>query len=88
MKDEIQTLHPVDKSALRDDEVIPVGVGGERFTKVKHIRAAIGAIPDAEWEFASEVKRDHPLIAQLAGALEFGAEDVDEVFRKAKAIGD
>ena len=42
----------------------------------------------AEWEFASEVKRTHPLIAQLAGALEFGAEDVDEVFRKAKAIGD
>ena len=42
----------------------------------------------AEWEFASEVKRTHPLIAQLAGALEFGAEDVDDVFRKAKAIGE
>ena len=42
----------------------------------------------AEWEFASEVKRDHPLIAQLAGALEFTDEDVDEVFREAKAIGD
>jgi hypothetical protein len=42
----------------------------------------------AEWEFASVVKRNHPLIAQLAGALEFGAEDVDDVFREAKAIGD
>jgi len=41
----------------------------------------------AEWEFASDVKRNHPLIAQLSGALQFTDADVDAIFREAKAIG-
>ena len=41
----------------------------------------------AEWEFASSVKRTHPLIAQLATTLEFGDEDVDDIFREAAALG-
>lgn len=40
----------------------------------------------AEWEFASTVRRDHPLIEQLATALEFAAADVDEIFREAAAV--
>lgn len=42
----------------------------------------------AEWEYAQMVRRDHPLIAQLGTALEFTPDDVDELFREAKSIGE
>jgi hypothetical protein len=59
------------------------------------ITAQLSAIEDsvlrakalAEWEFARDVKRSHPLIAQLAGALQFTDDDVDEIFREAEALG-
>lgn len=41
-----------------------------------------------EWEKATTVRRDHPLIAQLSSALSFNEEDVDELFREARVIGD
>lgn len=41
----------------------------------------------AEWEFASSVKRDHSLIAQLASTLRFTEADVDDIFREAAAFG-
>lgn len=41
----------------------------------------------AEWEFASAVRRDHPLITQLGGALQFTSDDVDDLFREANTIG-
>ncbi len=60
----------------------------------EEITAQLSAIEDpvlrakslAEWEFASEVKRNHPLIAQLTGALQFTDDDVDEIFREADAL--
>ena len=62
----------------------------------EQITAMLEAIEDAvlrakslaEWEFASAVRRDHPLIAQLGGALQFTSADVDDLFREAKAIGE
>lgn len=40
----------------------------------------------AEWEFATSVSRNNPLIAQLGEALEFTQEDVDEIFREASYL--
>lgn len=39
-----------------------------------------------EWEYALEVKRDHPLIDQLAAAFDKTAEDVDALFLAASEI--
>ena len=47
---------------------------------------AIRAKSLAEWGFATTVRRDHPLIAQLSAALEFSQEDVDELFREAAVL--
>jgi len=62
----------------------------------EQITAMLEAIEDvtlrakslAEWEYAQTVRRDHPLISQLGESLEFTSDDVDALFREAKAIGE
>lgn len=62
----------------------------------EQITAMLEAIEDvtlrakslAEWEYAQIVHRDHPLISQLGESLEFTSDDVDALFREAKAIGE
>ncbi len=39
-----------------------------------------------EWEYAAELKRDHPLIAALGQALGLSAEAIDDLFREAATI--
>ena len=59
------------------------------------IETVIAAIPDAtqrllaqtEWEFASSVKRSHPLVAQFGRALGKTEVEIDQIFIVAKAIG-
>ena len=60
-----------------------------------NIEAIIAAIPDetqrllaeTEWDYASSVKRDHPLVAQFGQALGKTDADIDAIFIAAKAIG-
>lgn len=39
-----------------------------------------------EWEYAQEVRRDSPLIAQLAEGIKLSDEQIDELFDKAQQI--
>lgn len=39
-----------------------------------------------EWEYAAELKRNHPLIAALGQALGLSAEAIDDLFREAATI--
>ena len=53
------------------------------------VEAAIGglsAYDQAEWEYAAEIRRDHPLIASLGVALSLSEGDIDELFRIAGNI--
>lgn len=53
------------------------------------VEQAIAGLDDAaqiEWEYATEVRRDHPLIAQLASALELTESQVDDLFVAAEAL--
>jgi hypothetical protein len=33
-----------------------------------------------EWEYATEVRRDHPLVAEIALQLNLSEQDIDELF--------
>lgn len=53
------------------------------------INAAVKVAGDAagiEWEYAGEVRRDSPLIAQLAAGLKLSDEQIDDLFAKAGQI--
>lgn len=45
-----------------------------------------GAAAQIEWEYAVEVRRDHPLIVALAAQLEMSDENVDALFEAAAQI--
>jgi hypothetical protein len=55
------------------------------------VDATIAAIPDADgradatdlWQYATEIRRDHPLLTQLATALSLTSADIDAAFRLA-----
>jgi hypothetical protein len=55
------------------------------------VDAVIAAIPDADarddasdlWQYATEIRRDHPLLTQLATALSLTSDDIDSAFRLA-----
>ena len=44
------------------------------------------SVAQIEWEFAATVARNHPLIAVIAGAAEFSAEDIDDLFLVAAGL--
>ena len=55
--------------------------------KLADVAPAIAALPpeqravaEIEWEFASTVERESPLIALMAPALELTSEDLDDLF--------
>ena len=57
------------------------------------VEVAIEALPEPdksaatiEWEYATELRRDHPLIATLTAELELTLHQVDELFIAAAAI--
>lgn len=56
--------------------------------------SAIGAMPGQageeariEWEYATTLRRDHPLVSGLGQALGLSAADIDALFVTAAAIG-
>jgi hypothetical protein len=58
-----------------------------------HVNAAIEAMPGIEgeaarieWEFASEIRRDSPLVVGLSAALGLTSEQMDELFRQAGTL--
>jgi hypothetical protein len=58
-----------------------------------NVDQALASIPGVEgeaarieWEYASEVRRDSPLIAALAPALGLTEEQVDDLFRAAEGL--
>lgn len=53
------------------------------------VETAIATLPQAErieWEYASEIRRDHPLIVSLAAALSLTAVQVDALFITARGL--
>lgn len=40
-----------------------------------------------EWEYATELRRDHPLVAALGNALELTEQQIDNLFVSASEIG-
>lgn len=61
--------------------------------KLNDVPTAIAALPspereqaDIEWQFASEFRRDHPLIVQLIPILGLQDEAVDAVWKEYSAI--
>jgi hypothetical protein len=58
------------------------------------ITSALGSIPDpvsrakalAEWEFATEVRRDHALIGMLSSALGQSPAQIDALFISAATL--
>jgi hypothetical protein len=52
------------------------------------VEALIAQDPNAKdwWEYATAWRRDHPMIAMLAGALGLSDEAVDDLFRQAATI--
>lgn len=58
------------------------------------VESAISAIPDPatkrvaqiEWEYAQEIKRDWPLLVQLATSMGMTTTDLDELFTQAALL--
>lgn len=68
--------------SMRQARLALLGAG-----KLKTINNAIAGLPGVqgeaarvEWEFASEVRRDSPLISQMAQALGLSNEQIDSLF--------
>jgi len=57
------------------------------------VETFIGAMPSPEkeaaqieWDYAAEIRRDHPFVMQIATALELSSEQLDALFVAASAI--
>lgn len=58
------------------------------------VEAAIDAIPDqalreatrVEWEYGTDVHRDHAMVNSLAAALGLGESQVNQAFREAETL--
>ena len=58
------------------------------------VLSLLGAIGDPiqraqamiDWDYPSEIKRDHPLIGTLGAALGLSSSEIDQAFREAAAI--
>ena len=61
--------------------------------KPADVAAAISALPEdqrdvaeIEWDYASEYRRDHPLIATLGASFGLTTEQIDDAWRDAMAL--
>jgi len=73
-----------DRVSARQARLALIGAG-----LIGTVEAAIGglsAYDQAEWEYATEIRRDHPLIASLGVALSLSEGDIDDLFRIAGNI--
>ena len=60
---------------------------------IPQVEAAMDALTEPaksatriEWEYATELRRDHPMVSMLAAALSLTAQDVDTLFLEASLI--
>jgi hypothetical protein len=79
---------PVDNISMRQARLALLGAGLS-----DTVEAAIAALPgDAgkaariEWEYATEIRRDNPLFAQLTNALGLSAAQLDALFTQAATL--
>ena len=88
----LESLPPVpvipQSATMRQARLALLGAG-----LLAHVNAAIEAMPGIEgeaarieWEFASEIRRDSPLVVGLSGALGLSSEQMDELFRQAAML--
>jgi hypothetical protein len=61
-------------------------LAADQLTAADAAVAAAGGAAQIEWEYAAEVRRDHPLIAGIGGALGLTEEEIDELFKAAGAL--
>lgn len=57
--------------------------------KLDAVNAAIrsvGVVAQVEWEYATEVRRDWPLVAEIGAGLEMTDADLDQLFVVAAAL--
>jgi hypothetical protein len=53
------------------------------------VNTAVGQMSESaqiEWEYATEVRRDHPMIAEMGNALLWSEGQIDELFTVAAAL--
>lgn len=55
-------------------------------TAIASLTGPEGRAAQIEWEYATELRRDHQLVAGIAAALDVEESAVDELFKKAKGI--
>lgn len=84
-EDRRATIRPVTMRQARL-ALLAAGVLGD-------VAPALAALPsphrdaaEIEWEYASEVRRDAPLIAALGGALGLTEDQIDDLFEAASAL--
>lgn len=53
---------------------------------VETAMAGASAADQIEWEYATEVRRDSPLVVSMTAALGWTAEQVDDLFRTAASL--
>lgn len=57
------------------------------------VDAALDALPSPqreaariEWDYATDIRRDSPLVASIGSALDLDESEIDELFRAASAL--
>ncbi len=61
-------------------------LGAGMIDKIDAAIAQIGGAAQIEWEYATEVRRDSPLVLALAGALNLGEAQIDALFTTAAQL--
>lgn len=75
---------------MRQARLMLVSEPHEEGTRLDAVEAFMGAQPRAaqiEWEYARELRRDHPLVAIMGLFFGLDVEALDQWFRDAAAIG-
>lgn len=73
-----------DRVSARQARLALIGAG--LLVAVENAIAGLSVYDQTEWEYATEIRRDHPMIASLGAALSLSAGDIDELFRIAGNI--
>lgn len=82
--------HPPDTCTPRQLRIALIQTG----ISLSAIEAQIDAIPDAiqkeiaraEWEYALEIKKEHPLVAMMASSLNLSDQQVQDIFNLAVTL--
>lgn len=75
---------PIEAITMRQARLALLGAG--LLDKVNAAVVAAGPAAGIEWEYAQEIRRDSPLIAQLADGLGLDSATIDSLFMKASQL--